>query len=137
MSDQNLVTIKMNETESMATSRGPVLYKRGETYSVEQWIASSLIGRGMAVQVSEDTTSPSPEALVFDLDSIPKMNIGELRDAAQRFGIEEWESLKKEPLKIAITEYVLKVRAETKQPADSFEPINVTDGKQPPEFTAE
>lgn len=137
MSDQKLVTIKMNDTESMATSRGPVLYKRGETYDVEQWIASSLIGRGMAVQVSEAATSPSPEALVLDLDEIAKMNIGELRDAAHGFGIEGWESLKKEPLKTVITEYVLKVRGETKQPADSFEPINVSGGVQPPEFNAE
>lgn len=136
MPDQKLVTITMKETEAVATNRGPVVYKRGETYDVEEWIANSLMGRGRAeLSENQNATSPSPEAVVFDLELLPKMNIGELRDLAQRFGIENWETLKKEPLKNAVTDYVLKARSETKEPVNSFEPIDMKSGKQPPEFS--
>lgn len=137
MNDVKLVTITMNDTESVATNRGPVVYKRGETYEVEAWIANSLVGRGRAILIDQqNATLPSPQAQVFDLESLPAMNIGELRDQAKNFHIDGWDTLKKEALKKAITEYVLKARTETKEPISSFEPINVMGGKQPPEFKA-
>lgn len=135
MNDTQTKTIKMVDTENVSTSRGPVQYKRGEIYTVELWIADSLIGRGMATEVlsESDVSQPSPQALVFDLELLKTMRIDELRDTAKGFGLEGWDTKKKEALKAAISDYVLEQRGEPLEPPK--EPIEILPPPaQPPEF---
>lgn len=128
--------ITMLETEQVATNRGPVTYKRGETYEVEKWIADSLVGRGRAVFTDAQPVDMTPVAVVFDLALLETMNVAELRDQAQAFGLEGAKTLKKEALKSVITDYVVKVRGDAKEPPQSFQSVDVTEGKKPPEFVA-
>lgn len=133
-------TILMKDSETVATNKGPVVFKRGETYTVEDWIATSLVGRDMASMVmGESSAVPSSElqGVVKSIGDLGEKNISELRDLAQNLGIADWKTMKKGDLKVAIEGKSAEILSTPMSPTSSFEPIDLTKGITPPESKVE
>ena len=82
-----MIQITMLKTESLSTSTGPVTYKIGETYFVEPWIASSLLGRGFARM-----TDAAP-SIVSDELNYDGLNVANLRELAKQYSIPGYKKM--------------------------------------------
>ena len=88
--------IMMIESESVATSVGAKQFVKGQQYTVEDWVANSLMGRGLATLVKEPT-------------------LKELRAIAKEKGVVGYNKLSKGELLAAIES--------TEPPKEPFEPL--------------
>lgn len=125
-------TIKMFRTESIATAQGSRLFLIGSTYEVDDWIARSLVGRGYASLV--DAGSPASgdvvvEKSAYDFDSL---TIGQLRDLAKKEGVPAFRKLSRQEL-IDQLSPILNPPALSPL-SNSFQSLNLTGAKHPPEF---
>ncbi len=115
-------TVKMLKTEPVATDKGVLTLEAGKVYNLENWIASSVCGRGLATLVEEHT------APIYT--QLSELNIGQLRELARDRGIEGYRKLNREDLLTAIG--ALEIVAG--QPKESFEKLDTTGGQAPPVF---
>lgn len=123
--------IFMHSTEFMATSKGPQRLEKGSVYEVEDWIAASVVGRGMAHEVNEENKASRPSA---DYDD---MTVAKLREEAKSLGITGYMKMKKEELLAAVMEHVVSLTDNVvvaEPPPEPFEQKPLTGGQQPPEF---
>ena len=84
--------IRMLKTEMVATQKGPVIYAKGSKYDVEDWIASSLLGRGLAVDMSVEIKAS------ISKEELERMTVAKLRKIAQKIGIPNYNKIRKELL---------------------------------------
>lgn len=123
--------IKMLKTEFVATAQGSRLYAAGTTYEVDDWIANSLVGRGYASLVESESQSITivAERSTYDFDSL---DIAQLRKLAQKEGIPNFRKLTRQALIDALSPIFN--QPVLSPPVDSFQSLNLTGSKKPPEF---
>lgn len=110
--------IKMLATENVATSVGPKSFFEGAEYTVEDWIAATLLGRGLAQECGK-------EVKVEELD-LEGLNVAELKTLARQAGIKGYNSMKKDQL--------IEALSPVRPPKEPFEAYDLTGGVTPPEF---
>ncbi|MGW8177397.1 MAG: Rho termination factor N-terminal domain-containing protein [bacterium] len=89
--------IKMISTEFVQTNRGAMKFTTGQDYLVEDWIASSLIGRGLAEELIPPTPPEEPKEIDY-----ASMTVKELRIHAEKAGVPGFKKLKKDDLTSAL-----------------------------------
>ena len=120
-------TITMNSTEAIATDKGPLILKSGETYDVEDWIANSFIGRGFAfISV--------PPSVINDEIKFDGLNVANLRQLAKEAAVPGYKKMHREQLISALEIHRNSIKANP--PKQPFEAIHLTKGITAPEFKA-
>jgi hypothetical protein len=122
-------SIIMTKSESMLTAKGNLEFKIGQQYSVDDWIADSLAGRGYATLIS------SASSVAEDEIRYENLNVANLREMARQVAIPGYKKMHKEELIQAL--YDSRKRIIANPPPAPIEMLDITSGIKSPEFNAE
>ena len=115
----------MLSTEGVQTIKGVKVFEKGKSYTEEDWIAASLVGRGFA-------TLDNPPALADDSVKFDGLNVANLREMAKLAHVPNYKKMSRDELIAALE--LNKLKGST-HPAEPVERLDITKGIAPPEFT--
>jgi len=117
--NEGLVQVVMLEDELVSTTRGPVRLTKGEKPWLEPWIASSLVGRGLAQYV----VAEGSQSTVTIPDNLTSRTVADLRKLAQEHNVEDYNFMRKGDLVAKLES--LRVENVSPAPGGTFEKIDL------------